>query len=89
MREIPKDVVARIKEERKQEYDEGFDAGIELARERDYATIEAVAEAIAEDSMKRLFDTLGEHAYFEASSEYREGFADALTGILQKSEESE
>jgi len=86
--DIPKKEIKRIKAERKQEYSEGFEAGVEFIKESTYSTIDKIVEAIDSENERKLFEELGDsHDYFDSSSEFKEGFYDALKEALEKSEE--
>jgi len=85
-KDIPNEIIEKLKKERKEDYDEGYEAGIEFARESDYSTIDQVMDAFDGES-ETLMNLLGDHEYFESSSEFKEGFKDALDVILKKSAE--
>lgn len=84
--DIPKEIIEKIKKERKEDYYEGYEAGIEFAKESDYSTIDKVVDTIDRNDIKKLMKLLGDSdQYFDSSSKFKEGFKDALAEVLEKS----
>lgn len=90
MSKIPNEVIDKMKLERKEQYDSGFADGVEFATSVGYAVVDKVVDTIREEGIPtEVLEILQETKYLEGSSEYKEGFADALEEILNKSKERE
>jgi len=89
MREIPEDVIKKIKEERESECDEGDKAAIQYATESGFWLIERTVNELNNDAIRadEVSSALRNINYFIQSSVWKDCFLHTLIEILDKSEE--
>ncbi len=84
---VSKDILEKIETER-DEYNKGFNTGVQFAKENTFSIIEAVISAIDNNNMDRFCQVIRDEkyeVYCDSSPEYQKGFQQALKEIIKRS----